>query len=426
MLCVALMAAAQTDSTPDVELLQKFRVECEAHSGGLWPAPVCGRMMLVDGNTRTAVATHPDSKNVLQPHGKFFKGALPADVMVANTSVRWDGSDWAMVLLPLPDDPFRRTRLLAHECFHRAQTELGLNAMDAVSSHLDSKDGRSWLRLELRALAAALRSTGEASRTAARDALLFRAMRRSFARDAARNESALEMQEGVAEYTGTVIALRSTGETVHRVSREIEAFEDRPALARSFAYATGPALGLLLDRHGPADWRKKLSKTSSLSDMLAVPVGYQVTADLAANARKRGAAYGSRAVFAAEEERAERHEKTLASFRERFLKGPVLRFPKSTDLRRVFNPSNLVSLGEEGTVYPTGTFTAAWGKLQIDDTGGLLGRDNQTLRVAAPSVLTSESGRPVNGPGWKLELSPGWTVAPVLGTKDFQVVAGSK
>ena len=60
-----------------------------------------------------------------------------------------------------------------------------------------------------------------------------------------------------------------------------------------------------------------------------------------------------------------------------------------------------------GTVYPTGTFISRWGKLQVDDVGALLAPDNQSLRVVAPADVQI---RPVSGPGWRLDLAPGWTI----------------
>lgn len=66
-----------------------------------------------------------------------------------------------------------------------------------------------------------------------------------------------------AEYTGVSIALRETGESISREARIVEAFEDSNAYARSFAYATGPALGLLLDLCGPG-WRTGIAKAGRL------------------------------------------------------------------------------------------------------------------------------------------------------------------
>jgi hypothetical protein len=87
-------------------------------------------------------------------------------------------------------------------------------------------------------------------------------------------EAAMEKQEGLAEYTGVFIALRETGESISREARIVEAFEDSNAYARSFAYATRPALGLLLDRYGPG-WRTGVAKAESLDSMLIAALKFQ-------------------------------------------------------------------------------------------------------------------------------------------------------
>jgi phage tail protein X len=56
--------------------------------------------------------------------------------------------------------------------------------------------------MEWRALERALRQTGPARSAAIADALLFRTYRRTLFPDSAKNENALELNEGLAEYTG--------------------------------------------------------------------------------------------------------------------------------------------------------------------------------------------------------------------------------
>ena len=75
-----------------------------------------------------------------------------------------------------------RGRPFMHELFHRIQPGLGLIAPPLATnagepSHLDSLEGRYWLRLEWRALARALGASGAARTSAIADALAFRAAR---------------------------------------------------------------------------------------------------------------------------------------------------------------------------------------------------------------------------------------------------------
>src|SRR5207253_6437674 len=105
-----------------------------------------------------------------------------------------------------------------------------------------------------RALARALRTEGPAGRQSAADAMLFRLYRHRLCPGSEAMEAAMEKEEGLPEYTGIFVAMRATGENIGRKARIVESFEDSNAFARSYGYATGPSLGLLLDRYA-AGWR---------------------------------------------------------------------------------------------------------------------------------------------------------------------------
>jgi len=171
---------------------------------------------------------------------------------------------------------------------------------------------------------------------------------------------------------------------------------------------------LLLDRFA-GSWRKSTTKDTNLAALLAKALGNPSALDIKAT-ESRAQRYGYRALSDDEHARGARTQALLASYRKRFLDGPVLEFPKTEELRRSFNPNNLVPLGESGTVYPTGTFVSRWGTLQIDDVGALLSADNQSLRVSAPF---DPQARPLVGPGWRLELTPGWTIWAAEKPGDF-------
>jgi hypothetical protein len=153
--------------------------------------------------------------------------------------------------------------------------------------------------------------------------------------------------------------------------------------------------------------------------MLAMAVGLPAADKWAREAPERAATYGYRAVAAEEDERETRRQERLAHFQRLFIDGPVLQFPKAPEMQRIFNPSNLVPFPPHGTVYPTGAFTANWGKLQIEDVGALYSQENASVRVVAPANIEA---RPLHGPGWQLELAPGWTIRPGSRSGDYVVV----
>ena len=363
-------------------------------------------MLLVDASTRSAIANRPDPDGTFRQQGNIYVGMLPAQFTPSNTSIPWSAQNWSMVILPLPDDPFLRLSLLAHESFHRVQPDLGLNGSDTPDPALDTEAGRLWMRMELRALARALRSEGSPGRQSAIDAMLFRTYRDQLCPGTEKMEAAMERQEGLAEYTGVFIALRETGESISREARVVEAFEDSNAYARSFAYATGPALGLLLDHYQPG-WRTGMAKAESLDSMLIAALKFQPPREVERLAKERAGLYGYDAVASAEGEREERHRALIAELKTKFVDGPTLDFPAVSQMNRNFNPQTLVPFPPYGTFYPTGTFSADWGKLQVESGGALVAPDNRSLRLPAPSDIEA---RPVRGPGWMLQLTPGWAI----------------
>jgi len=112
----------------------------------------------------------------------------------------------------------------------------------------------------------------------------------------------MEKQEGLAEYTGVFIALRETGENISREARVVEAFEDSNSFARSFGYAVGPALGLLLDRYANG-WRERADLSASLDSMLISSLHVQAPKDPERVVKLRAALYGYSAVATAERAR---------------------------------------------------------------------------------------------------------------------------
>ena len=303
---------AQVDTAAGAAALADFASACAKDGGALWGRSLCGPLFLVDPATRTVIANQADSAHQLTAQGSVYVGTLPAGVTPANTAVTWGGVHWAMVMLPLPADRFARLELLAHESFRRIQGDLGLAVADAASPHLDERDGRVWLRLELRALSRALSSSGAAARDAAHDAMLFRAYRLSQTRGADSLEALLETQEGLAEYTGAKIALAATGLSDKRLGTTLADFETQPSYARSFADATGPAIGLLLDRYA-SDWRTRVRTRHDPAGLLAAALGFRPDDGLEREAKAASRAYDAGAITTAEDARAAERTTRLAT-----------------------------------------------------------------------------------------------------------------
>jgi hypothetical protein len=62
------------------------------------------------------------------------------------------------------------------------------------------------------------------------------------------------------------------------------------------------------------------------------------------------------------------------------------------------------------TVYPSGNFSAAWGKLVVDSGGVLVRNDFSSITVGAPKSPIQSDAKELKGSGWSLSLNPGWTL----------------
>lgn len=407
-IAVAPPAAAQSppaDTARAVEALGDFVRACAEDGGGLWGHSLCGPTIVVHPETRTAVASDSPPGGVFRRRGSVWIGRIPEGIPVANTAIRWVGREWAMALMPLDSTRFGRLQLLSHEAFHRIQQAVGVSAPDALNAHLDERAGRYWLRLELRALAAALAATDETALAAARDAMLFRHARQAAYPGADTLENALELSEGLAEYTGYRIAIDHLDTTTAPAAAATLAFARRPSYVRALGYGTGPALGLLLDRWAPG-WRARVT-ASAPGPLLARAVGFMAPADPVRAAQARAAAYGGEEIAREEDTRATERARRVADYRRRLVDGPAVVLEQER-LMRAFNPNTLFPFPGGGTVYPTGTFAGPWGKLQVDSGGAYVADDYRTLRVEAPA--DARGGEIVHGPGWTLELAEGWLV----------------
>jgi hypothetical protein len=413
-------SAQDAPSIPIASAQQYFREAhslCSADHGKLWGVSLCGPIMFVDPATRTIVANQADAKGALASDAGAFTGTLPADQTISNTAVEWSGERWTQIAWPLPKEDWRRKTLIAHELFHRIQNQLPIpKSTISDNAQLDTLDGRYYLQLEWRALARALQApTAFEQKQAAGDAIAFRAERYRLFPGAEAEEDALEMNEGLAEFTGVMVG--NSGAKAQRQSALAD-LSDHVADAtfvRSFAYATGPAYGMLLDRHAKG-WRGRLKTDGSFYRLLRQALHIATPATV----QPIAARYDGDALRAAEMERETKRAQRIAAYQAKLVDGPILTL-KFLNMHVQFDPRNLQPLGALGTVYPTLRVFDDWGSLEAKN-GALMLRDWSAVMIAAPAV---SSGSNLTGDGWKIELKPGWKLVPGARDGDFVLAEGS-
>ncbi len=389
LLAAALSAQAGIDPPAARSAFTELRTMCDRDAGKLWGVPLCGPTLFVERATRAVAAD--TASGALKASDGVFMGTLPKEIGIANTAVDWDGKHWTMVVWPLPADDYARRVILGHESWHRVQEGLGFPLTAPSNAHLDTIAGRTLLQLEWRALAAALASRGSARKKALANALHFREMRRATFASAAKDERELEMHEGLAEYSGTALAEPSVAARGPHVLQALHDAETTPTFIRSFAYASGPAYGALLEAVDP-HWTRKLKSADDFGILIAQR--YHVRASKSVKATR----YDAVALRAAEEKREAEQQARLRAFQTRFVDGSTLVLPLAR-MNMQFDPNETQSYPGHGTVYPKIHLTDEWGAIDVKRGGALISSDWTKMIVPKPP-----------SDGYTLTLADGWEV----------------
>ena len=373
----------------------------------LWNKDIYGPLLIVDPESRVAFANVSDEEGYFTLENGIYSGYLPREVPVSNTDIRWVGKHWAMISMPLPLNQYDRVELMTHELFHCAQTSLGFTMGHEDNHHLDLKDGRIYLRLELRALKAALKAPRlNRSEDHIRNALLFRKFRHQIFRGAEQSENHLELLEGLATYTGQVMSGRDKWKWREYLLQRLSDFEKTPTFVRSFAYETVPVYGFFLiqkDNH----WNLQVDGETNLTELFSEAFGLERRILLQSYVKQVADEYDGRVIVNDEIWRAILYEQDLAQYRELFFDSPHLEI-RLEEMNMSFDPRNLIPLDEdEGVVYPTIEMSDNWGILTVVKGGALLRSDRRWVIVSEPLKISDEL---VTGEGWTIRLNRGYFI----------------
>ena len=382
---------AQVDQKLAAGYFNEVEALCQKDAGRLWGISLFGPLAVADRKTDT-IATNQPAPDAPKPRL----------VGIVNAPVKWGDERWTTVVWSMisQDKPGRRARLFIHELFHRVQDqELGLliKSIPGHNVHMDTMEGRFWLQLEWRALAKAVSETGDAHRQALADALAFRDHRRQMFPGADAKERALEINEGLAQYTGTVLAFSSRQEMVDDILFQLEDYLKYPSLVKLFAYPLGSAYGFMLDSYAPG-WTHRIKITDDLGLLVREAAKIEPSDPLTALSR-----YDGETLRAAEELREKKRLEHIAHMRSVFLESPVLTLPRGRQASH-YTPG-MTPLDEHGIVHQKYKTSGPWG--QLEGEWVLVSKDGRRLTVPAPNQT---KGKNLSGKDWTLTLSPGWRI----------------
>lgn len=387
--------------------------ELQSEQGHLWNHKLDGSLLLINRDTRTVISNQPDDQGVLIKQGDFYIGLFPENMNIANSTTNWLGKHWTMVALPLPDTKEERLSLLLHESFHRIQPLIGFNSIsDAVCAHLDTEEGRLYLKMELEALKAALSSDDPIEHL--KNAILFRSYRYQLFSEARAAENNQELKEGLAEYTGSILAYKSDSALQSHYISRINGFYNNQTFVRSFAYITLPVYGYFMQQTNP-QWNLNVTKNSNMTDYIVNFFGMDSMVVDSLYVMQLGKLYHMDSISEFEKNRELNRIQLVEAYKARFLAEDAISIGLE-NMHIGFSPGNIMPMDTFGTVYPNLRITDNWGILEVDSGGALVSPMWNKVTISAPLVI---SDTVISGNGWRLILNEDWKFETV-GAK-FQV-----
>jgi hypothetical protein len=214
------------------------------------------------------------------------------------------------------------------------------------------------------------------------------------------------------EWRALARALRESGEQRNIAVRDALAFRQARRMLYPASYVSGPAYGLLLDASSP-DWRRRVRGTDDLATLVMRALAVQPATDATASATR----YGGAEIRASEEKRDQERQQRLAELRQRFVDGPVLVMPGGGS--GMSDSRGAAVIPRIGTVY-FGPYRASgsWGTLEAEK-GVLIASDGRSRRVAAP--VRRDDGT-FAGNGWTFTAAAGWVIREGARRGDYEVV----
>jgi hypothetical protein len=455
MFIAVLSSYAQNDETMKELTLVVNDIQSitQQDNGKFWNIKYATPLLFVNPENRQAFVFDMEKK----PYIIQLSDTIP----IANTSIYWNGKHWAMIGLPLPEHPYMYETLILHEMFHALQPQLGFDALyEMPCAHLEKEKGAVLLRLELQALLKALeqKDNKDSLYKHLTNALTFRNSRYAIYPKAKEEENAMELNEGMAQYTMFMMSQRYGKNKLDEkvlmtlFQRSVSFFEqNEQRSARSFAYETIPLYGYLIQMDIP-NWHQKVTQKTNLTDyfmqimnmndteeeiILAPQNNEQEIVIINLNNNDNNINIGGNEGMItfvlsnndvdvnmdneewkplafqydyeniAKEEHARFGQKNIEkdSIKQRFLcinrvEIPLFNYSYS------FNPFNFMILDDIGVFYTETTIYDSWGK--VEASSGLI-LDKENGKVILTPMIKRENNI-ITGDGWELHLNNGWKI----------------
>jgi hypothetical protein len=227
-------------------------------------------------------------------------------------------------------------------------------------------------------------------------------------------ENLQELKEGLAEYTGSILAYKSDSALQSHYISNINGLYNNKTFVRSFAYRILPVYGYFMQKTKPR-WNLDITKNSNLTDYMDDFFKINTQVVDSQYIRQLGDTYRMDSIMEFEKIREQNRVQLVKTYKSRFLDRETVSIGLE-NMHIGFSPGNIMPLDTLGTVYPNLRITDNWGILEVDSGGALVSPQWDNVIISAPMEITDSL---ISGMGWTLKLNQGWNLEEAGGK--FQV-----
>ncbi len=382
-------------------IFNNIKTICDKDNGKLWGINLYAPILCINKN-RDLWSNQKDPQEQLQTCGGCFIGKFPVNKNIANSTINVFGQKWVMVALPIPTDAIDRNILFCHEMFHYWQDSLGYVPRTYNNVHMDTKDARILLKLEWNAFLSACKTDDSSSRKIAIcDGLTFRKQRQQKYSKYYSDETAFEIYEGLAQYTGIKLSVLSDSMYLHILDKEIESYMKKENLVRTFAYLSGAIMGYLLDK-STSEWRKQVDGNSDLGFLIQKAYGIVIPTDKESHIQQRKTLYDYDNIIGFENQRdsiqAIKKKQLIELFTQDIKKLPL------KNMQISFDPNSIIPLENIGNIYKNARIVDDWGILEAKSNGYILITEDWKSVILPYAKRIKVSNNVEETEFWKLTL----------------------
>lgn len=392
-----------------LQYFKKVEDDCNRDNGKLWGTNLYGPILFIDRNTRHLVANEPDNEGYLKAKDGVYVGTYPKEMIIYNGAVKLGGKLFGMAPLPPEEDDYRIRNRAVHGLFHRYQSTIGFNSSGYLTTNMDEKNARLWIKLEWKALQKALSTQGEEQRLAIRDALVFRGANRELYQKYSADQDKFESYEGLATFTYTLLCSHSMPEFYEHLLDYLKRQYNTQSYARSYGGIDGALFATLLYLKG-FNFSTIKTENTDLGGLVKQVYNIELPEVCRDVAGSLALSYDLETIQNEENKREADIRNRIHSMTSPFTEKPVV-FIELESPYFDFEPEDVHAMDTLGTLYDKMRVSDNWGKLAVEKGGCLVSSNYRFLRISTKG-LKAEKNR-IEGEGWLLQLNDEWELIQV-------------